>query len=227
MARSAVAAWITIAIGFGLWLSPPGVAAERIRVAKAEEAMGTTFSMVLYGADRALESATATAFEEVYRLDQMLSNYCLPARGARSMARRRYGPSKYRWSCSNNYCLDYSRMSGGTFDITVGPLMKVSCFYKGEGLLPRKAAMAEALRQVGYHHIHLDRSSDSVRFDLPGVELDPGGVGKGRRGRSRDRCSETPGRGNRTGLGRRQQHLWNGRASRKPGGLARYHSCTA
>ena len=32
-------------------------------------------------------------------------------------------------------CLDYSRMSDGAFDITVGPLIKVWGFYKGEGSL--------------------------------------------------------------------------------------------
>ena len=41
--------------------------------------MGSTYSLVLYGEDRAkLEGASEDAFEEVRRLDRMLSNY-LPA----------------------------------------------------------------------------------------------------------------------------------------------------
>jgi len=39
--------------------------------------------------------------------------------------------------------------------------------------------VAAALTKVGYRHIHLDPAAQTVRFDRPGVELDPGGIGKG------------------------------------------------
>ena len=32
---------------------------------------------------------------------------------------------------------------------------------------------------MGYRHILLDGSAQTVRFDRPGVEMDPGGIGKG------------------------------------------------
>jgi thiamine biosynthesis lipoprotein len=144
--------------------------------------MGTTFSMVLYGDDRArLEGATSAAFAEVHRLDQMLSNYLPDSAWSevnRSAALRPVTVPMELFQLLSD-CLDYSRTSGGTFDITVGPLMKAWGFYRGEGLLPQKAEIAQALRAVGYRHVHLDRSTQSVRFDLAGVELDPGGVGKG------------------------------------------------
>ncbi len=76
-------------------------------------------------------------------------------------------------------CLKYSRESEGAFDITVGPLMKVWGFYKGTGHLPHRAEVAAALTKVGYRHVHLDPKAQTVRFDQPGVELDPGGIGKG------------------------------------------------
>ena len=76
-------------------------------------------------------------------------------------------------------CLRYSRESGGTFDITVGPLMKVWGFYNGEGLMPLKAEVTNALTRIGYRHVLLDPAAQTVRFDSPGVELDPGGIGKG------------------------------------------------
>ena len=38
--------------------------------------MGTTYSVVVYGTDRyKMQSAVELAFEEVRRLDQLLSNY--------------------------------------------------------------------------------------------------------------------------------------------------------
>ena len=57
--------------------------------------------------------------------------------------------------------------------------MKVWGFYKGEGLLPRKADVTEALGSVGYKHVRLDRAARTVQFTRPGLELDPGGIGKG------------------------------------------------
>jgi thiamine biosynthesis lipoprotein len=57
--------------------------------------------------------------------------------------------------------------------------MKVWGFYKGSGHLPHKPEIAAALAKVGYRHIHLDPAAQTVRFDRAGVEIDPGGVGKG------------------------------------------------
>jgi thiamine biosynthesis lipoprotein len=57
--------------------------------------------------------------------------------------------------------------------------MKVWGFYKGSGHLPHKPEVAAALARVGYRHIRLDPDARTVRFDRPGVEMDPGGVGKG------------------------------------------------
>jgi thiamine biosynthesis lipoprotein ApbE len=46
------------------------------RVEVADEAMGTTFSIVAYGHDRAkLDAAVTAAFTEVHRLDRLISNY--------------------------------------------------------------------------------------------------------------------------------------------------------
>jgi FAD:protein FMN transferase len=52
-------------------------------------------------------------------------------------------------------CMRYSRESEGAFDITVGPLMKVWGFYKGEGLLPRPTEVTAAVERVGYRHVRL------------------------------------------------------------------------
>jgi thiamine biosynthesis lipoprotein len=147
-----------------------------------DEAMGTTFSVVACDEDRAkLDVAMAAAFAEVHRLDRMLSNY----------------DPQSEWSQVNSHaserpivisrevfqllaeCMRYSRESDGAFDITVGPLMKVWGFYKGEGMLPRDSEVKDALARVGYRHVQLDADSGTVRFDRDGVELDPGGIGKG------------------------------------------------
>jgi thiamine biosynthesis lipoprotein len=76
-------------------------------------------------------------------------------------------------------CVEYSRASEGAFDISVGPLMKVWGFYKGTGELPAKEEVAAAMERVGYRNLVLDRKARTVRFLRAGVEIDPGGIGKG------------------------------------------------
>ena len=118
-------------------------------------------------------------------------------------------------------CLQYSRESEGAFDITVGPLMKGWGFYKGTGHLPHTAEVAAALTKVGYRHIHLDRAARTVWFDRTGVEMDPGGIGKGY---AVDRMVDVL---RRNGVnialvaGSRKQHLRNGSATQRGQGLAR------
>jgi thiamine biosynthesis lipoprotein len=165
-----------------LLIAGGGAAGALIRVEKADEAMGATFSVIVYGADpAALESAAAGAIDEAHRLDRMLSNYLPDSEWSqlnRSAAQRPVTVSPELFRLLSD-CVAYSRESEGAFDITVGPLMKVWGFYKGEGLLPRKAEVANALHRTGYRHLLLDPASGTVRFDVPGVELDPGGIGKG------------------------------------------------
>ena len=49
---------------------------EPLRLEESLDAMGTTYSLVIYGTDRyKMMAAAEAAFEEVRRLDRMLSNY--------------------------------------------------------------------------------------------------------------------------------------------------------
>jgi FAD:protein FMN transferase len=161
-----------------LW-SPPG---DLQRVELSDEAMGSTFSVVLYGHDRRqLETAADAAFDEVHRLDRLLSNYKPDSEW--SEVNRTAGVRPVKLSAELfqllSDCMAYSRQSDGAFDITVGPLMKVWGFYKGEGALPRPSEVTDALTRVGHRHVRLDAAARTIHFDRPGVELDPGGIGKG------------------------------------------------
>ena len=54
----------------------PLPSADLLRVAKSADAMGSTYSVELYGRDRAqLEDAADAALDEARRLDDLLSNY--------------------------------------------------------------------------------------------------------------------------------------------------------
>lgn len=160
----------------------PQSGAGLLRLEKSAVAMGSTYSIELYGYDRvSMEAAADAAFDEAGDLDDLLSNYKPESQWSevnRHAAERpvKVSPELFRLLSA---CVEYSRESEGAFDITVGPLMKVWGFYKGTGHLPHRAQVAAALTKVGYRHIRLDAAAQTVRFDRPGVELDPGGIGKG------------------------------------------------
>jgi thiamine biosynthesis lipoprotein len=157
-------------------------AGTSLRFEKTEEAMGSSFSVVLYGADRGqLEKAADRALDEVHRLDRLLSNYRPDSEWSRMNREAADRPVQVSPELFDllSACLNYSVASDGAFDITVGPLIRTWGFMKGEGALPRPDDVAAARQRVGYRHVHLDPAWRTVRFDRAGVELDPGGIGKG------------------------------------------------
>ena len=155
---------------------------ELLRLESSVQAMGSTYSVVLYGADREqLEEAAELAFAEAKRLDEELSNYKpeSPWSQVNRFAAERPVPVPAELFDLLSACLNYSKLSDGAFDITVGPLMRVWGFYKGSGHLPKPGLVKTALASVGYKGILLDSKTRTVRFAKKGVEMDPGGIGKG------------------------------------------------
>jgi FAD:protein FMN transferase len=160
----------------------PASDSDVLRLRQSVSAMGTTFSIALHGRDRDLmEAAVQAAFDEVRRLDRLLSNYHPDSEW--SLVNRRaahqpvaISPELFRLISA---CLDRSRQTEGAFDITVGPLKRAWGFYRGTGSVPTAEALAAARGHVGHQFVRLDPAGQTVRFDHPGVELDPGGVGKG------------------------------------------------
>ena len=177
MKRVVVTLLFTLVLAAG-----PAGKPELIRAEGSVDAMGSTYSVVIYGSDRdKLQSNVAQALEEARRLDQLLSNY--QPRSEWSQVNRLAADQPVVVSRELFQllaaCVEYSRESEGAFDITVGPLMKVWGFYKGTGHLPHRAEIRGALGKVGYRNILLDAPHSSVRFTQRGVEIDPGGIGKG------------------------------------------------
>jgi thiamine biosynthesis lipoprotein len=160
----------------------PQATREMLRLEQSAEAMGSAYSIAVYGYDpQAMQTAVEAAFDKVRQLDGMLSNYKPDSEWSevnREAAQHPVPISPELFGLLAS-CQEYSRQSEGAFDISVGPLMKVWGFYKGTGHLPHRAEILAAMQHVGYQHVHLDASNNTVSFDRDGVELDPGGIGKG------------------------------------------------
>jgi thiamine biosynthesis lipoprotein len=157
-------------------------AAAAQRLEKSTDAMGATFCVVLYGSDQvSMNQAIDAAFEEAHRLDELLSNYKPASEWSRINRDAAVSPvvvSSESFQLLSD-CIEYSRASEGTFDVTVAPLMRAWGFFGGDRKVPSSDQIREGLEMVGSHHIQLNAQKWTVHFDHPGLEIDPGGVGKG------------------------------------------------
>jgi len=144
--------------------------------------MGTIFSIYLYApSEQAARTLAEAAFDEVDRVDELLSNYRPSSELSRINREAAQGPvvtdrETFSFLATS---LDWSARTGGAFDITVGRLMKAWGFFRASGHVPSEAELAETGRQVGWQKVILNPQQRSVRFNVNGVELDPGGIGKG------------------------------------------------
>jgi thiamine biosynthesis lipoprotein len=157
-------------------------AGELLRLEQSAEAMGSTYSIAVYGTDQAaMETAVEQAFDEVRRLDGLLSNYLPDSEWSEVNHFAAERPVKVPQDLFDllSACVEYSRQSEGAFDITVGPLMHVWGFYKGTGHMPKPEEVERARAIVGWRNIELDPAARTVKFRKKGVEIDPGGIGKG------------------------------------------------
>ena len=145
-------------------------------------AMSTTFTLYLYERDagKALQ-VSDEAFDEVDRVEQLLSNYRESSELSRINREAGIGPVTVDPEMMDflRQAEHWSRVSDGAFDMTVGGLMKAWGFYRHRGSVP-PAEVLEGLRAVtGWRGVKLDSAARTVRFEVPGIELDPGGIGKG------------------------------------------------
>jgi thiamine biosynthesis lipoprotein len=144
--------------------------------------MACAYAIVAYGEDAgALPGIVEAAFDEVDRIDRLMSHYKPESplsRLNREAADRAVAvePELFDFIAES---LRYSRDSDGAFDVTVGPLMKAWGFFRGGGRIPAEGELAELRQRVGYRHVVLDPTARTIRFDRPGVELDLGGIAKG------------------------------------------------
>jgi thiamine biosynthesis lipoprotein len=172
------AAIVSIAAAWGGDLA---ASARLARVEASRVSMGCVYAIEAYGDPATLPAILEDALEEVERIDRLLSNYKRESPLSRVNREAARGPVAVDPELFDFFeaSLRYSRESGGAFDITVGPLMKAWGFFEGDGRMPEPAQLADARRRVGFEHVILDPTRHTVRFDVDGLELDPGGIGKG------------------------------------------------
>ncbi|MDP4091579.1 MAG: FAD:protein FMN transferase, partial [Bacillota bacterium] len=75
--------------------------------------------------------------------------------------------------------IEYSKLSGGAFDISVGPLINLWKIGTPEARIPSQAEINAALPLVGCDKISINEKDSSVMLQKEGMSVDLGGIAKG------------------------------------------------
>jgi thiamine biosynthesis lipoprotein ApbE len=150
--------------------------------------MGTTFSVTI-DAPKASTNASAnaaakaaeSAFEEIRRIDRLLSTY--KENSEISDVNRRAHKEPVAVGDDFRVVAAASRrfheLSRGRFDPSVYPLMRLWGFTRKQGRVPTEAELAETLPLVDFGKVALDEEARSIGFGREGMALDFGGIAKG------------------------------------------------
>lgn len=148
----------------------------------SEAHMGTRFRIVLYAmnADRATQ-ASADAFNRIARLDAIMSDY-RESSELMSVCRQAFNQPV---NLSDDlykilvFSQELAARTGGAFDVTVGPVVRLWRRARRSETLPDPQRLAEARALVGYTRLHLEAHTRTVKLDQNGILIDLGGIAKG------------------------------------------------
>jgi thiamine biosynthesis lipoprotein len=75
--------------------------------------------------------------------------------------------------------IELSRLTGGAYDVTSGALSEAWGFVRGPKGVPDAQTLAQARARTGWQRLQLDPEARTVRFELPGMRINLGSIGKG------------------------------------------------
>ncbi len=146
-------------------------------------AMGTTVSIQAYHPERMLlQQALSKAFDELYRLDNLLSGY--KNESDISAINRSAGTSDIHVHADVieilQKTIQYSKETNGIFDCTIEPLMKLWGFRNTTVTkIPSDSEIQSTLDAVGYKNISVDEKENSVGLLNQYSSIDLGGIAVG------------------------------------------------
>lgn len=160
-----------------------GPSRDCVRLVATRQLMGVPWTITLHAEQEvAGKSALAAAFNEVARLEEILSDY-KPHSELSQLSTRVQLPATL--PVSDDLCRVLTRAveirdaTGGAFDPTVGPLTTLWRQSRRSGQLPRSDKLLAARAAVGRDALLLDSVKKEVTLTRAGMRLDLGGIGMG------------------------------------------------
>jgi thiamine biosynthesis lipoprotein len=183
--RLAVCGLTLVGMSLGPFVAARAVAAEpRLeRFESTRPQMGVPFKILLYAPDSATANhAFDAAFSRVEALNRVLSDYDSQSELSRLS---RSSPTAQGIPISEDLWIVMARsqslagLTGGAFDVTVGPYVRLWRRARRSGEMPTPERLAEARGAVGYQHLKLDGRARTAQLLRPGMRLDLGGIAMG------------------------------------------------
>lgn len=145
------------------------------------QAMACRFEVTLSDEDGRHVAAARAALDEVDRIEDVLTVFREGSEVARVNRAAATGPVEVSPTLFSllERCRALHEATGGAFDPTSTPLSRCWGFLAREGRLPPAGDIEAARAVVGMDKVELDPEARTVRFLVPGVGLNFGGIGKG------------------------------------------------
>jgi thiamine biosynthesis lipoprotein len=185
--------FIEIIVGLGLitaavyfFVKPPKESVwppERVDIDSGKRVVMGTFARVIAVAPnpQTAESCIEVALELITEVDQLMSDY----KDDSEISEINRGGYKRPVKVSTptyevlQKAIEFSKLTAGAFDVTVGPLVDIWRSAQVASVLPTDAELQNARSKVGYDKLILDANEMTVRFAVEGMRLDLGGIAKG------------------------------------------------
>ena len=155
---------------------------ELHRYEAVEPHMGTLVRITIYApGEQAAKDAFRAAFDRIRSLDRILSDYRPDSelnQITEGAAGRAVPVSKDLFAVLAA-SQDLAEATDGAFDITLGPVVRLWREARKTARVPDVAAFQDAARRSGFRKLHLDAGHRTVTFDMTGMALDVGAIGKG------------------------------------------------
>ena len=148
-------------------------------LSKTEYFMGTVVTVTLY--DNKSEKIIDKAFEEVKKIEQLVSINMDGTELDEVNNNSGIKPVKVSDDTYNiiKKGLEYSSLTNGSFDITIGPLVKLWSIGLPEAKVPTLDEIKGALKYINYKDVEINDSEKTVFLKKPGMIIDLGGIAKG------------------------------------------------
>jgi thiamine biosynthesis lipoprotein len=159
-----------------------GSTPEPQRFEAVEAHMGTLVQVTVYTPDeQTARRAFRAAFDRIGDLDRILSDYRPDSELAllSTEAVGRDVPISDDLFEVLHASQQLAEATGGAFDVTQGPVIRLWREARKSGRVPERAALEEAAARSGYRKLHIDAEHRTVRLDQSRMALDVGAIGKG------------------------------------------------
>lgn len=144
--------------------------------------MGTFARAVVIAEDsNTAKKCIETALAEIHKVDDLMSDYKSDSEISRV---NKDGFKTAVHISQSTYevlqrSIEFSKLTDGAFDITVGPLVDLFHSAEKKQVAPTKEQIAQAKSKVGFEKLKLDEQNRTVKFSVDGMRLDLGGIAKG------------------------------------------------